>query len=89
MDAGHYITRQHSATRWSEINVKPQCRSCNRFKSGVSDEFALHLIKDYGVEILEELNRHKWIPTKALNDLEMKELTKEYERKLISLKGME
>jgi len=81
VDAGHYVTRQHMGTRWDERNVKPQCRSCNRFKSGVSDEFALHLLKDYGEGILEDLNKHKWIPTK-ITELEMMEMIKDYREKL-------
>jgi len=89
MDAGHYITRQHKATRWDERNVKVQCRRCNRFESGVSDEFALHLLKDYGQEVLEELNRAKWIPTKIdafqilamIEDYKLK--IKEYETRIM------
>lgn len=84
MDAGHYITRNHMATRWDERNVKPQCRKCNRFESGVSDEFALHLVKDHGVEVLEELNRAKWIPTQ-IGDLEIMGLIEVYKEKLENL----
>ena len=34
MDAGHFISREHMATRWEEENAHAQCPSCNRFKSG-------------------------------------------------------
>lgn len=33
-DAGHYIGRAHTATRWNETNVHAQCRICNRHKYG-------------------------------------------------------
>lgn len=83
-DAGHYITREHKGTRWDERNVKFQCQSCNRFKSGVSDEFALHLIKDYGQEVLEELNRHKWIPTK-IDDFQVLAMIQDFKLKIKEL----
>ena len=84
MDAGHYITRQHKGTRWDERNVKVQCRKCNRFESGVSDEFALHLLKDYGKEVLEELNQAKWIPTK-IDDFQILAMIEDYKLKLKEL----
>ena len=84
VDAGHFVTRQHLSLRWDERNVKPQCKKCNRFQSGVSDEFALHLVRNYGVGILEELNKAKWIPTK-MGEFEMLALLKEYKEKLDNL----
>ena len=81
VDAGHYITRQHMATRWDERNVKPQCRKCNRFESGVSDEFALHLLKDYGQDVLDELNKAKWTPTK-IDTMQIVVLIEKYKEKL-------
>ena len=78
MDAGHYISRQYKAVRWDSRNVKPQCKSCNRFHEGMKDEFALHLVKDYGPQILEELNRAKWMIFKA-DELWLKDKIKEYD----------
>ena len=83
-DAGHYITRDHMATRWDERNVKPQCQHCNRFKSGVSDEFALHLVRDYGQDVLDELNRAKWTPTR-MGEYEMLGFLEHYKGKLKAL----
>lgn len=59
MDAGHYISRANRCTRWDERNVWPQCRSCNRFKEGAKDAYALFLTKKFGTGVLEELNRAK------------------------------
>jgi len=60
LDAGHYVKRQYNTTKYDERNVKPQCKKCNRFMGGNQDEFAIHLKKDYGDDILEELNKLKW-----------------------------
>ena len=59
VDAGHYVKREHHATKFDERNVKPQCKKCNRFMGGNQDEFAIHLLKDYGPAIIEELNELK------------------------------
>jgi len=55
MDAGHYILRQHNMTRFDERNVHCQCKYCNMYNAGSMNSYAIHLIKDYGIEILDEL----------------------------------
>ena len=59
MDCGHYIKRQYKSTRWDIRNLGIQCRKCNRFAGGRMDEFALHIIQNQGLEVLEELGRLK------------------------------
>lgn len=83
-DAGHYINRNHKATRWDERNVKLQCRSCNRFQSGMSDEFAIALQEEYGEGVLRDLNQVKWHPYK-INDLQIKQMITDYQSKLNEL----
>ena len=57
-NAGHY---RHDAYDYDERNVKFQCVFCNLGESGRSDNFYLHLIKDYGLEEAERLRkRKKW-----------------------------
>jgi hypothetical protein len=70
-DAGHYVSRICGYLRYSEKNVFPQCKFCNRFKEGNKDEFTMKLIKDFGVEHLEYLNmwKHKAPQTANRNDL--------------------
>ena len=34
VDAGHFQSRRYLATRWNELNVKPQCKKCNIFNNG-------------------------------------------------------
>lgn len=33
MDAGHFVSRIHKATRWDEENVNGECRACNRMSA--------------------------------------------------------
>lgn len=59
MQAGHYISRSHNATRFDERNVNCQCVGCNIFKRGNTDEYAIRLIDKCGPDILHELNALK------------------------------
>ena len=70
MQAGHYISRAINQLRYDERNVKVQCRSCNIFKHGAMDEFALELQKEYGLDILKILAKEK----RKLKQWKIKEL---------------
>ena len=48
MDCGHFISRNHKATKFNESNVAPQCKKCNRFLGGRQFEFGLWIDKTYG-----------------------------------------
>ena len=48
MDCGHFIKRQHMATRFSEINCAIQCKKCNAFEQGRNEDFERYLIKRWG-----------------------------------------
>ena len=60
MDCGHYLKRQHQATRFSEINCGSQCSHCNRFEQGRDVIFRQRLVERYGeakIVLLEEASR--------------------------------
>lgn len=59
VDNGHYIKREHKATRYHENNCKPQCRTCNgNIKhNGKQVEFRINLINEIGLEKVEELEQ--------------------------------
>lgn len=54
-DAGHFIKRQHKATRFNEKNVNAQCKECNWLKQGNDLHYAKGLEEKYGEGIVEEL----------------------------------
>lgn len=68
MDNGHYIKRSFRGTRWDEDNCRPQCTSCNQYRGGMQDQFALHLEKDLGFGILQELDKRALKITKLTSD---------------------
>ena len=83
MDAGHYIPRNHMATRYSEKNVHPQCRGCNRFGGGRYDVYALKLQEIYGKDILQELNSLK---ISIVKNFPYEEKIEYYKKELAKLK---
>jgi len=81
MQAGHYVSRSHNATRYSDDNVHVQCTGCNLFKSGNMDEYALFMIDKYGIEKLDELNKRKQ-EIKQFTTQELEELITHYKEKV-------
>lgn len=46
LQAGHFMSRKHYATRWDEENVQVQCSSCNVFRYGEQYLFSKYLGED-------------------------------------------
>jgi len=85
--ASHYVDRRHMKTRFDPRNVKPSCIYCNTFLEGNKDEYTLHLIKDYGNNILQELNQAKHAPYKIYTT-EIETMIEDYKEKLKELDNL-
>ena len=84
MDNGHFIPRQHMATRWLEMNCHAQCKECNQLKSGNLKQYEQFLREMYGpdtVRILTDLSR----TTVKFTQRELNDLVKEYKLKIKNL----
>lgn len=57
--AGHFIKRQHTATRYDDRNCHFQDAYCNTYRGGALIEYTLYMQKRYGVKVVEELMRLK------------------------------
>lgn len=55
-EAGHFIHNKN-AVKFDEINVNLQCGTCNRWQSGNLGEYAIRLIKEYGMPAVEALKK--------------------------------
>jgi hypothetical protein len=55
LDAGHFITCDEASTRYHLDNIRNQCVTCNRFKQGMHHKFRENLVKEIGIERVEEL----------------------------------
>lgn len=83
-DAGHYISRAYFGTRWNELNVHAQCRSCNRYLDGNGKIYRQILIKRYGLSAVETMERRRH-DVVHLNESGIDELIKHYQQKIKTL----
>jgi len=84
VDAGHFQSRAKFSTRWDEMNVKPQCKSCNGFRSGEQYIFARKLDAVYGEGTAEEIERIS-NQTRKYSVEELEALVDVYNRRLRKL----
>ena len=77
LQAGHFIKRQHQATRWDERNCHGQCVRCNMWLHGNEGAYALALVDKYGRATVDELLllKHK---TAKLHRADYEELIKQF-----------
>jgi hypothetical protein len=57
--AMHFISRASYRYRWDEDNVKGGCPRCNIFLKGNYVPYTLNMIREYGKEKVEEMERMK------------------------------
>lgn len=84
-DCGHYFSRTHMATRYSERNCHAECRSCNRFKADHLDGYRRNLIHKIGQQEYDLL-QYQHNQTYNYSDFELRELIKHYQVKVKELK---
>lgn len=82
MQCGHFVSRQHLATRYSEDNCRPQCVGCNVFGGGKVSVFAERLEKELGVGTVARLYREA---NQIVKDFPYEAKIEEYENKLTAL----
>jgi 5-methylcytosine-specific restriction endonuclease McrA len=76
-DCGHFVKRQHRATRWLPTNCAPQCQRCNHWMGGRQDDFARYVIQRYGAETFDELMTLKYRTVKH-SRAELQEMIERY-----------
>jgi hypothetical protein len=79
MDAGHFISRRHKATKYDERNVYAQSRGSNRFNQGEQFKFGLAIDKIHGKGTAELLLAKSKLPYKEL-EIERKMRLEEYKK---------
>ena len=77
MDAGHFVSRRHYATRWTSSNCHVQCKKCNNWGAGESYLMGKYIDKAYGAGTADELiTLSRQI--KKFTDEDLKELIEKY-----------
>ncbi len=76
IQAGHFISRKHYATRWDERNVHAQCVACNVFRYGEQYKYSLYLGDNLSKELYD-----KSLGVAKFTDIEIIEMIEEYNEK--------
>ena len=72
LQAGHFVSRKHYATRWDEDNVQVQCSGCNVFRYGEQYLFSKYLGSDLSEELLiKSRNIQKFTDNELLEMIEL------------------
>ena len=87
---GHFVKRQYKNGRFSEVNAKPQCGGCNKFKQGNDVIFRKKLVEMYGEDqiLLLESGRRDTRQLKKYQEDEIARIYKEKAEKLLKEKGI-
>lgn len=85
MDCGHGISRQHMATKYEEINNRPQCGPCNGFEGGRREVFKEKMDNEHGKGTWD-LMELKAKQVCHLSEFEIKEMEKYYSEEVKRLK---
>jgi len=85
LQCGHFQSRRHYATRWSEVNCQVQCSGCNIFKHGEQYKFSLELNKKYGSTTANDLHIQSHKEVKYSTD-DLLEMIKKYQELFDNLK---
>ena len=89
---GHYMSRRHLSTRWSEDNCRPQCVACNIFNQGFIQAYRISLVKQIGEQRVSLIEARALQETCKYGEFELnamfKHYTKEVER-IAKEKGIE
>lgn len=90
MDCGHWIKRQHQATRFDERNCAAQCKACNYFEQGAEAKHELYIKNKYGEQATELLKAAKRTSFKRYKVEEkiLMEMYKEKAKNLAKQKGI-
>lgn len=83
LQASHFIldSKNGNSTSFDPVNVNSSCKRCNRFLHGNLGNYAVFIIKKYGQDELDRLQRLKLI-TKKWTITEFEEIYEEYKNKI-------
>lgn len=80
-DCGHFVSRRHKATKYSENNNHAQCKGCNGFGAGQQYKYSIALDKMYGNGTAAKIEL-KSRTTLKWGKFEFKMLDNQYKEKL-------
>lgn len=82
LDCGHYRSRRFIQTRFDLLNLRVQCKLCNRYKNGNLEIFREKLVKELGEDKVREIETR---PSRKPLEIELEAQIAEMKNKLNSL----
>lgn len=78
LDAGHFF---HNCLDFDEMNVNAQCQKCNRFMGGNLAQYSIYLLRKYGKEKMEDLEKRHWLALRGefRSDEDYRKLIEKYQ----------
>ena len=80
LHCGHFIGRQHQATRFDEMNAHCQCVTCNTFNEGRKAEYEHYLNSRYG-QVMVDLLKLRGKSTYRRSKFELTKIAEYYKIK--------
>ena len=68
-DAGHCISRRFKSVKYNRLNVKLQCKKCNKWLNGNQTEFIRHLGVETYLDLLEKSKIKTRLSQVVLNEI--------------------
>jgi hypothetical protein len=84
LQAGHFISRKHKATKYHEIGVQVQCVSCNIFGQGMQFVFGRNLDLKFGEGTAEKIEQESRMICKR-DVIDLKQMIDYYKQKIKEL----
>lgn len=83
LHASHYLldSKNGNSTSFDRVNVNSSCKSCNRYLHGNLGNYALFIIKKYGQEEMDRLQRLK-LQTKKWTITELEDIYLDYKNRI-------
>lgn len=86
-EVGHFIRRQHMATRYNEYNCNFICFDCNRDDPEHEKKYRIELLRVHGKAIVEMLERKK-VSLQKFMPFEIREMIEHYKSEVSKLKRL-
>lgn len=64
LQCGHFAPRQYLSLRYDEINCQTQCYACNMLYNGQPSAFASNLRRDFGPDLVDQIEVRRRETTK-------------------------
>lgn len=84
LEAGHFVSGRGNAVLFDERMTHAQCKNCNQYLTGNSEEYIKRMIEIYGKTEVENMKKQKWSVVKYVNS-DYQQFYKDFKKKTENL----